>query len=338
MALVKELPRLIDRRSLLVGGAALAALVLVVLSPRLLGDAVGEALGTVAEASPGLLWLAASCFVVLMASMGLAWRAGVRALGGDTNGVDAAARYASGSFVSALVPAGAGGALRIALYSRLLPRPDRLWRAGGVSAAITAARSLALVAIVTLAWALGALPLWPVAVFLGGVLVAVAAALAVRGREQARSHAGHVLDVFAALARCPRLALALAGWTACAQAARVGGAAAIAAAVGVSDPFTAGLVAVAALSVAGLIQLTPGNIGVGGGALALALHARGVDTADALSTGIAFQAVEVSVSLLIGGAASLALARPDAAVWVVRLAGAGACIAVAGAFGLTVLV
>ena len=98
------------------------------------------------------------------------------------------------------------------------------------------------------------------------------------------------------------------------------------------------LVAVAALSIAGLVQLTPGNLGVGGGALALALHARGVNTADALSTAIAFQAVEVSVSLVVGGAAVVALARPPVPDWTLRLAGAGACALAASAFGFTVLV
>lgn len=331
-----RLPRL-DRRSLLVGGAALAVLGVVIASPRLLRDDALDALGTIADANPGLLWLAAACFVALIVSMALAWRAGARALGGDTGAPDATARYAAGSFVAALVPAGAGGALRIVLFSRVLPRPDRLWRAGGVSAAITAARSLTLAAIVALAWALGALPLWPIAIFLGAVLIAVAIAVAVRGRQDVRTHAAHVFDVFAALARSPLCAARLLGWTALAQAAKVGAAAAIAAAVGVSDPLTAGLVAVAALSIAGLVQLTPGNLGVGGGALALALHARGVNTADALSTGIAFQAVEISVSLVVGGAAVVALARPPVPDWTLRLAGAGACALAAGAFSLTVL-
>jgi uncharacterized membrane protein YbhN (UPF0104 family) len=337
---MKELTllRRLDRRSLFVGGAALAALVVVVASPQLLGDSVAEALGTVAEANPGLLWTAAACFAALLFSMAMAWRAGVRALGGTCGRYDASARYVAGSFVSALVPAGAGGAVRIGLFSRVLPRPDSVWRAGGVSAAITAARSLALAVVVALAWILGALPLWPIAVFLGAVLAAVGIALVVRGRQCARSHAAHIFDVFAALARRPVCAAKLVGWTALAQTARVLAAAAIAAAVGVADPLTAGLVAVAALSIAGLVQLTPGNLGIGGGALALALHARGVSTSDALSTAIAFQAVEVSVSLVLGGAAVVALARPPVPDWAMRAAGASACVLAASAFGLTVLV
>jgi uncharacterized membrane protein YbhN (UPF0104 family) len=337
---MKDSPRLphVDRRSLLLGGAAFAALAVVVASPRLLRDDVGEALGTLADANAGLLWLAAACFAAVIACMAMAWRSGVRALGGESSHADAAARYAAGSFVAALVPAGAGGAARIALFSRQLPPGDRLWRAGGVSAAITVARSLALAVIVALAWTLGALPLWPIAVFLGAVLVGVAVALVVRRRGEARSHAAHVFDVFRVLARRPRCAGKLAGWTALAQAARVCAAASIAAAVGVVDPLTAGLVAVAALSIAGIVQLTPGNLGIGGGALALALHARGVSTADALSTAIAFQAVEVAISLVLGGAAVVALARPPVPDWALRVAGAGACVLAAGMFGLTVLV
>lgn len=332
---VRELPRL-DRRALVPAGAILAALAVLVAVPGLVRDQVGEALAVVADAEPALLWLAAAFFALVIVAMGLAWRAGVEALRGEIGVVGAASRYGVGSFVGALVPAGAGGAARIAIFSRALPRPDRVWRAGGISVAITAARALTISAVVALAWSLDALPLWPIAVFLGVVTGAVGVAFAVRGRE-AHSHVAHVLDVFGVLGRNPRQALTLVGWTTLAQGARVAAAASIAAAVGANGPLTAGLVAVAAISVASLIQLTPGNIGVGGGALALALHARGMDATDALSVGIAFQAVEMTVSLALGGACLLALARPRVPGWSLRLAGGGACLAVIGAIGLTVL-
>lgn len=333
---MRDFPRP-DKRALGAAGALVVALAVLFAVPGLVRDQIGQAMTAVADAEPALLWLAAVFFAVLIAAMGLAWRAGVQALGGDVEPLDAASRYGAGSFAAALVPAGAGGAVRIALFSRVLPRPDRVWRAGGVAAAIAAARALAIATIVAIAWALGALPLWPIGVFLGGVAVAVAVAFAVRGRE-AHSHVAHVFDVFAVLGRCPRQAITLAGWTAVGQAARVAAAASVAAAVGVNGAASAGLVAVAAISIASLIQLTPGNIGVGGGALALALHARGVDTTDALSAGIAFQAVEVAVSLALGGTCALVLARPRVPGWSLRLAGGGACLALLGAFGLTVLV
>jgi uncharacterized membrane protein YbhN (UPF0104 family) len=329
------LRRHIDRRGLLLAGVALAVVVVVFASPQLLGEQVRDALRALADANPALLWLAGACFLGLLVAMGAAWRAAVFACEGDVDHVGAVARYAAGSFASALVPAGAGGAVRIALFSRRLPPGERLWQAGGISAAIAAARALSLAVIASVAAALGALPLWPVAVMVGAVALAVAVALWVHNHPR-HSHLGHVFDVFGSLVDAPRRAVELVAWTTAATLARLGGAISIAAALGVSSPFTAGLVAVAALAVAGLIQLTPANLGVGSGALAIALNARGVDMTTALSTGIAFQAVETVVSLLVGGAAVLYLTRLPVPRWALRAGGAFACAALAGAFGLTV--
>jgi uncharacterized membrane protein YbhN (UPF0104 family) len=327
--------RHVDRRALLLAGVAVAVLIVVFASPQLLGDQVRDALRALADANPALLWLAGACFLTLLVSMGAAWRAAVLACEGDVDHVGAVARFAAGSFAAALVPAGAGGAVRIALFSRRLPPGERLWQAGGISAAIAAARALSLAAVAAIAAALGALPVWPVALMLGAVALAVAAAFWIH-RHPAHSHLAHVFDVFGSLVDAPRRAVELVGWTTAATLARLGGAVSIAAALGVSSPLTAGLVAVAALAVAGLIQLTPANLGVGSGALAIALNARGVDMTTALSTGIAFQAVETVVSLLVGGAAVLYLARVPVPRWALRAGGAFAGVLVAGAFGVTV--
>jgi len=328
-----SLPR-VDRRAIAGALVAFAALAALVAAPGLVRDNVGEALGAIADANPLALWLAAFCFVGLIATMGLAWRAGVRALGGEVGRVDAAARFAVGSLTAALVPAGAGGAVRIALFSRVLPPPDRVWRAGGISAAVTAARALALSVLVLVTWLVGALPLWPVAVFLGGVAVAVAVAVVVRRRE-AHSHVAHVLDVFGALGREPACAARLVLWSSAALAFRAAAAMVVAATMGLPEPVLTGLVAIAALSIAGMVQLTPANLGVGGGALALALAARGVSVDEALSVGIAFQAIETFTSLVMGGAALLVLARGRFAVWPLRLAGAGGGLALLGAFSIS---
>ena len=325
-----------DRRAVAVAVIVLAAVAALLAAPGLLRDDLSEALGTIADANPLLLWLACGCFTVLIVAMGLAWRAGVDALGGETGRTDAAARYGAGSLTGAVVPAGAGGAVRIALFSRVLPPPDRLWRAGGISAAVTAARALALAVLVAVAALFGALPLWPVAVFLGGVLVAVGVAYVMRGRE-VHSRVGHLFDVFAALGRSPRSAVTLVGWTSLGLFARATAAAVICAALGLPDPVTTGVVAIAALSIAGMVQLTPGNIGVAGGALALALAARGMDADEALSVGIAFQAVETATSLVVGSVSVLYLAQHRLAGWPIRLAGAGAGVVVAAAVGLTFL-
>ena len=85
-----------------------------------------------------------------------------------------------------------------------------------------------------------------------------------------------------------------------------------------------------------MVQLTPANLGVGGGALALALAARGVSGDEALSVGIAFQAIETLTSLVMGGAAVLVLARGRLARWPLRVAGAGGGLALLAVFSVTV--
>ena len=77
-------------------------------------------------------------------------------------------------------------------------------------------------------------------------------------------------------------------WVAAATVARVAAAAAVAAAVGVPAPVLTALLVVPAIDLAGLFAITPGNIGLKSGAIALALQAQGVDMTTALSTGIAF--------------------------------------------------
>jgi len=331
---MNSLPRP-DRRAIAAAVVAFAALAALVAAPGLVRDDLGDALGTIADANPLALWLAALCFAGLIATMGLAWRAGVHALSGEVGPVNAAARFAAGSLTAALVPAGAGGAVRIALFSRVLPPPDRVWRAGGISAAVTAARSLALAVLVLVAWLCGALPLWPVALFLGGVALAVVVALVVREREP-HSHFAHVFDVFGALSREPLCAVKLVLWTSTALACRTAAAVVVTTTMGLPEPLLTGLVAIAALSVAGMVQLTPANLGVGGGALALALAARGISVDDALSVGIAFQAIETMTSLLLGGTGLLVLARGRLAAWPLRLAGAGGVLALLGAFSVSV--
>jgi hypothetical protein len=119
---------------------------------------------------------------------------------------------------------------------------------------------------------------------------------------------------------------------------RVAAATCVAVALGVPAPFEIALVAIPAFALAGILPLTPGNVGVGSGAVALALHAGGVDATTALSFGIAFQALETAVNVTAGGAGALALARLPLPAWTMRLAGGGAVAALAGAFGVTVLV
>ncbi|HZB22556.1 MAG TPA: lysylphosphatidylglycerol synthase domain-containing protein [Gaiellaceae bacterium] len=127
----------------------------------------------------------------------------------------------------------------------------------------------------------------------------------------------------------------VATWVAGATAARLVAATAIAASLGVPSPFLAALLVLPAIDLAGLLPLTPGNVGLKSGAIALALQSKGVDVTTALASGIAFHAVETVVGLVFGSASALYLSRVPVPRWAV--AGASACVA-AAFVGTTVLV
>jgi uncharacterized membrane protein YbhN (UPF0104 family) len=123
----------------------------------------------------------------------------------------------------------------------------------------------------------------------------------------------------------------VARWVAAATAGRLLAATAVAAALGVPSPFLAALLILPAIDLAGVLPLTPGNIGLKSGAIALALQAQGVDATTALSTGIAFHAVETMIGLAFGSASVLYLARVPVPRWAV----AGASGLIAAAVGVT---
>jgi len=209
--------------------------------------------------------------------------------------VDACARYGVGSLVNSLAPAHAGDAVRLALFAKASPDDHGLLTAGKALAGVAVAR-LGCVGILLLA------TLKPIA--LVGLLLAPLV-----GRVPA--------------------------WVAAATVARVAAAAAVAAAVGVPSPVLTALLVVPAIDLAGLFAITPGNIGLKSGAIALALQAQGVDMTTALSTGIAFHAVETLVGLAFGSAGTLYLSRIPVPRWAVG----GATAVVAAAFvGTIVLV
>jgi len=115
----------------------------------------------------------------------------------------------------------------------------------------------------------------------------------------------------------------------------VAAAVAIAMALGVAHPIWVAVVLLAAMALAGLLPLTPGNFGAGAGAATLALHGTGVGLGAALALGFAFQAVEtfVGVTLGLGGAAIVAAPGTPARRWSMAAAGVGAVL-VATALGV----
>jgi uncharacterized membrane protein YbhN (UPF0104 family) len=204
---------------------------------------------------------------------------------------------------------------------------------------IGVARALALAVLIVAGSIVGALPLWPVLVLFGIAGVAAVAAVTTRNRT-ARTHVAHLLDAFRALGREPKRGARVAAWIGIATLARVGAATSVAAALGVRSPFVAAVLVVPALDLSGTMPLTPGNVGFTSGAVAMALRAQGVGLTTALTTGIAFHAVETCAGVVFGLASALFLAPfpPPLPAGDDAGSAAAASAALMAAFGATVVV
>jgi len=280
---------------------------------------LGGIIHTLADADPRWLWLAGLGFLLALVGSAGGWRTAVALLGGRTTLLDATARYGAGSLTNTFVPAHAGDAVRIGLFGRLLPPGHRIRATTTCFAAVGAARAAALAALVAAGAAVGAVPLWPLAV-LGGVgLAALLAAVLARRR---------LPD--------PRDVPRLLGWLTLSTIARFVAAAASCAALGIHDPFAAAIIVLPALELAGLFPITPGNLGVTSGTVALALRAHGVSFHDGLAAGIAFQAAETAVGVLVGSLSVLYLA-PARSPLLRRVVLTASVAAIAAAFSATVL-
>lgn len=295
---------------------------------------LGASLRLVAHTDPRLAWLAAVGFLVSLAASGLAWRAAFAACGARVGVIDACARYGAGSLVNSFLPARLGDGVRLGLFSRALPAEGRLLVAGGGAGAVTAARALVQGMLFAVAAGLGALPLWPLAAVGGVLAVAATAGVALRGRLRGR-RLDHLLAAFRELRRQPLQSARLLAWTAVALAARVGAVAAVGAALGVRPSLASAVIVTAALDVATAFPLTPGNVGIASGAVALALEARGVALPSALAVGVAFHVLETAGGVLFGLAAVPLVARPELANrLVLRAAVAVAAAALVGSVGV----
>lgn len=328
----------ISRSKLALSAAALLALVAVAATPGLLGGRVASAFDALTGAEQHWLALGAGGFVLGFVCTVGAWRAALGAAGGRIGSCRAAASIGVGSLVNSFAPAKLGDAVKIALCARSIDAPGRIWTAGGVYAALAAARSLTLAALLVVASATGAMPLWPVFVLCGTVaLLALAAAYS--GRLRRHPRIAQVLAGFAALERSPRAIATVLAWTTGMVVARLGATMAVAAALGLPHPVLAALVILPALDVASAFPLTPGSIGIGSGAVAVALAGRGIGMTQALGVGFAIQALETFVSIAAGATGALYLAWPSASVrrWTFRAATVGATAALAAALGLAVL-
>ena len=321
------------RRNYAVGAGLLLAAGVAIAMTRMGRGTLSSAVGDLAGAQPGWIVVAASSFVIGLLASSAGWRVGLRACGGSTGFTQISARYAIGSLVNSLAPAHVGGAVRLGLLSRTLPGNDRLWRAGGVAASVAAARTLVLAALIVPAAAVGRVPLWPAPLLALGVLVVVGIGTRLSARTAGRI--GSLLQIFRSIGRSPREGATLFAWIGCSCVARVVAAVAIALALGVPHPIWVAVVLLAAMALAGVLPLTPGNFGAGAGAATLALHGTGVGLGVALALGFAFQAVETfaGVTMGLGGAAVLAAPGTRVRRWSLVVAGTAAVL-VATALGV----
>jgi len=311
----------LSRTQLLVSLAACAVLIAVAATPQLLARPVGSALHSLAGADPAWLSVAGAAFFAAFAFTVAAWRTALAAAGGHISTQQVAARIGIGSMVNSFAPAKLGDAVKVALCARAIDGPGRLWTTGGVYAGLGAARTLGLAVLVVAGSATGALPLWPVFA-LCGVVATVGVAAAGSRRIRRHERLRRLLDGFAALERSPKTAATVIGWTLAMVGARLLATICIVEALGLPHPLLASLVIMPALDLATVFPLTPGNIGIGSGAVAVALASRGIGMTQALGVGFAIQGVETLVSITVGGIGALTLAQPGAALrrWSLRFA------------------
>ncbi len=331
-------PVSISRRLVAASAAVSLALVAAVTLPHSLAPRLADAVGELDDANPLDIWLGGGAFLAALACSAAAWRTAICECGGTISRARATACYGVGSLANSLLPGRVGDAVRVALFSRAIPPPGGVWTSGGIFATLGLARAVVLSLVVAAGWASGTLPLWPL-LLLAGALALAAILVGCARRTRAAGRVAHLLDGFRALSESPRACLAMLAWIAASTAARFGGVAAVAAALGTHRPVAAALIVVPALEVAALFPLTPGNLGVTSGAVALALQSRGIDLTSALSIGIALHAVEMVAGVSFGAASALSLAASRTARGrrATAAASAVAALAIAAAFAATLV-
>jgi uncharacterized membrane protein YbhN (UPF0104 family) len=335
----EERPAMTTRRTtILAWGAALVALAVVAALAVFLHRHVGLALSALAGGNPHWLLLAVVGFATAFLATVGAWHAAFAAAGARIAPHEAAARLGVGALVNAVAPAKLGDAVKVALCSRALEGPRPLWTGGGVYAALAAARSLALAALVVAASLAGALPLWPVALL---CCVAAGLVLVARSSERWRSHPRltQLLEGMSSLARSPRTALTIVGWSLVEQLTKLLAAVAVARAFALPHPVLAALLILPALELTGVFPLTPGSFGIGSGAVAVALSSQGIGMTQALAVGLAIQTLETAVSLTAGSVGALYLTRLNMTVrrYALRVAMLGGSAAFAAGVGLALV-
>jgi uncharacterized membrane protein YbhN (UPF0104 family) len=244
-----------------------------------------EALDRLSAADVRPLVAAGLLHVAMLVASALCWRRAFRACGGAVGCADACVRYGVGTFLNAVTPARAGGAVRIGLFARSLQGKRTVQRSAVAIMGIGSVRGAAVTSLVAGAAMGGLAPRWLAA----APLLVAGASIAARWRiESIRAHLG------------PRDAGVLFGWAALAAACRCCSIGAALLAAGVQSPATAAVIGLVGLELSALIPIAPGLAGVGGAAVAVAIAAHGVPSATALAGGGAFYVAETAAGLAFG--------------------------------------
>jgi uncharacterized membrane protein YbhN (UPF0104 family) len=229
---------------------------------------------------------AALLHVAMLVASALCWRRAFRACGGAVGRADACVRYGVGTFLNAVTPARAGGAVRIGLFARSLCGERTVQRSAVALMGIGSVRGAALALLVAGAAIGGLAPRWLLAA--PPVALAATALLTHRRVGTVRMYL-HRTDC-----------AALFGWAAVATACRCASIGAALVAVGVHSPATAAVVGLLGLELSALIPLAPGLAGVGGGSVAVAIAAHGVPSGIAFAGGVAFYVAEACAGVAFG--------------------------------------
>jgi uncharacterized membrane protein YbhN (UPF0104 family) len=336
LRLTRRLPPVARRIAAAAGSvlAVAAAVVLLVHGGRLAGS-----IALIQHANLPYVWLAAVAFLGSLAASASAWRTTLAGCGGRGSRLDACARYGVGSLLNSFLPARLGDAVRISLFARTVPAGGSvLLVAAGALAAVEIAHVVVQTTLLAVASVFFALPLLPLAALAGGA-AAVVGALAILRRHLKQRRIRHLLEGVDALVRDRRRGARVLGWTVAATICQIAAAAAIAASLGVHSPLTAAVLVTAALDLAGMVPLAPGNIGVTSAAVALALQRAGVNPTTAIASGLVFHGVQTLVGVTYGLISTALLTSESASAprRRVRFVAAGAGVFATAASGAAVL-
>jgi uncharacterized membrane protein YbhN (UPF0104 family) len=248
-----------------------------------------EALARLRTADLRPLVAAALLHLAMLVASSLCWRRAFGACGGGLGATDACVRYGVGTFLNAVTPARAGGAVRIGLFARSLTGERALQRAAVAVLGIGSVRAAAVTLVLAGAALAGLAPRWLAAapiVLTALVVLARRRFDAVRTQLRARDFA------------------ALLAWASLAAACRCASIGVTLMAVGVHSSLAAGVIGLIGLELSALVPLAPGLAGVGGAAVAVAVAAHGVPTATAFAGGVAFYVAEAAAGVAFGAAAT----------------------------------